>query len=204
MYLGADSMPKEHCRHRSYGAIWGRKQQLRPMICCIRRKLISCSVWQARHIKSTLHSLLTDDFLSAGAPSFAPKRLLLPTPSILCHLLRNWNLLCTAKALPIHPPGSSLNSSELALYLKIQGELLQHLLKSQPHTLDKYTHEMGPLGTTPPLQPQRCQPQSDCPCFPSWDVCNSSSLALPRIQKRCGRWGGENQVARQDMLVLQM
>lgn len=73
MYLGADSMPKEHCRYRSYGAVWGRKERLRPMICCIRRKLISCSVWQARRIKSIVYSLPTDDyFFFPGAQSLAP------------------------------------------------------------------------------------------------------------------------------------
>lgn len=51
MYLGGWFYAKKTLWIWFLWSIWARKQWLRPMICCRRRKLISCPVWRARNMK---------------------------------------------------------------------------------------------------------------------------------------------------------
>lgn len=131
MYLGADSTPKEHCRYRSYGAVWGRKERLRPMICCIRRKLISCSVWQARRIQSILYSLPTDNYFFFLVHNPLPPTACAIEPHtaratvLRTSALRNWKLLCTIKhsRSPWLSPVTWLSQQVKAVHIYLRLEL---------------------------------------------------------------------------------
>lgn len=115
------------------------------------------------------------------------------TPRFYVCLLRNWNLLCTAKALPI--PLTPLSTAQSWFFTSWEFKEnccntfwncnLTHCI----NTHMKWHHLGQHLGYI--LSSVSHNLAASAP-FSSPYVCNSSPLSLTRISKPCGCWGEES------------